>query len=100
MCLKVEAFVRPTNETTAIVNAWLVSNGLNVTNASTAADWLAVSMTVDKASSLFDAEFSVFTYEASSQQLVRTLSYSLPAALSGHIEFVHPMTSYVALSNP
>ena len=90
---KVEAHVKPTNQTTALVDDWLASNGLNATSASPAGDWLALSISVNQASKLFDDEFSVFTYEPTGEQLVRTLVYSLPAVLSGHVEFVHPMTS-------
>ncbi|KLO12132.1 subtilisin-like protein [Schizopora paradoxa] len=83
----VEAHVKPTNETTAAVEEWLDAKGLNAFSASPAGDWLALLMTVAQASTLFDAEFSVFTYEKTGEQLVRTLAYSLPAVLLGHVEF-------------
>lgn len=82
--------MKPAAESTSLVNEWLSTNGLNATVISPAGDWLAVSMPVSKASSLFDAEFSVFTHQQSGQQSVRTLAYSIPSVLSGHLDFVHP----------
>lgn len=82
--------MKPAAESTSLVNEWLTANGLTSTTISPAGDWLAVSMTVSKASSLFDAEFSVFTHQQTGQQSVRTLAYSIPSALSGHLDFVHP----------
>ena len=63
------------------MNEWLTANGLTATTISPAGDWIAVSMPVSQASSLFDAEFSVFTHQETGQQSVRTLAYSIPAAL-------------------
>lgn len=82
--------MKPAAESTSLVNEWLSANGLTATTISPAGDWLAVSMPVSKASSLFDAEFSVFTHQQTGQQNVRTLAYSIPSALSGHLDFVHP----------
>lgn len=72
------------------MNEFLAANGLTSKTISPAGDWLAVSMPVSQASSLFGAEFSVFTHQATGQQSVRTLAYSVPAALLGHLDFVHP----------
>ena len=57
-------------------------------------------MPVSQASSLFDAEFSVFTHQETGQQSVRTLAYSIPAALSGHLDFVHPTITYALAALP
>jgi len=51
-------------------------------------------MPVSQASSLFNAEFSVFTHQQTGQQSVRTLAYSIPTALSGHLDFVHPTITF------
>ncbi|KLO16441.1 family S53 protease [Schizopora paradoxa] len=91
---EVEEFVRPAAETTSIVNEFLAANGLTATTISPAGDMLSVSMPVSQASSLFDADFSVFTHQETGQQSVRTLAYSIPAALSGHLDFVHPTITF------
>jgi tripeptidyl-peptidase-1 len=91
----VEEFVAPSSDTTAAVNEWLTSNGLKASPISPAGDWLGFSIDVKKANDLLDADFSVFTHQATGKQTIRTLSYSIPAALKGHIELVHPTILYV-----
>lgn len=82
------------------VNAWLNENGLEAVPISPAGDWLSVSVPVSKANDLFDTEFSVFTHTASGQKSIRTLSYSIPTDLVGHLDLVHPTVTYVYASTP
>ncbi|EJF62034.1 subtilisin-like protein [Dichomitus squalens LYAD-421 SS1] len=91
---EVEAFVAPSSVTKAAVNAWLQENGLNATSISPAGDWIGVDIAVSKANSLFDADFTTFAYQSSGKQVVRTLSYSLPEALQGHVDLVHPTINF------
>ena len=79
-----------------MVNEWLSQNGLTATKASPAGDWLQVNVTVEKANSLFDAEFATFKHLSTDTDTVRTLEYSIPASLQGHLDFVHPTITYVA----
>lgn len=39
---------------------------------------------------MFDTEFTVFEHTQSGRQVVRTLNYSVPTALKGHLNAVHP----------
>ncbi|KIP04581.1 hypothetical protein PHLGIDRAFT_25524 [Phlebiopsis gigantea 11061_1 CR5-6] len=94
---EVEKFVVPSAATSEAVNAWLKESGLTVSATSPAGDWLTVSVPVNKANELFDADFAVYTHSDTGKQIVRTLSYSIPAELSGHLDFVHPTISF---SNP
>ncbi|KAA1475870.1 family S53 protease [Dentipellis sp. KUC8613] len=89
-----EAFVAPTQESLDAVNAFLTSQGLTATKFSPAGDILAVNMTVEQANKAFATQFTTFTHEASGQQSVRTLEYSIPAALQGHLDFVHPTVTF------
>jgi len=87
---EVEAFVAPSSETKSAVDEWLSANGIQATTISPAGDWLSFNIEVSKANELFNAEFSLFTNEATGDQTVRTLAYSLPADLQSHINLVHP----------
>ena len=49
---------------------------------------------MSKANELFDADFSVFKHEDSGLEAVRTLSYSIPAELQGHLDLVHPTVTF------
>lgn len=61
---------------------------------------LSFSIPVSKASELLDADFAVFNHTATGKTMIRTLAYSIPAELKGHLDFVHPTTVYVLLNNP
>lgn len=91
---EVEAFVAPKQESLNLVNEWLSQNGLTATKASPAGDWLQVNVTVGKANSLFDAEFATFKHLSTDTDTVRTLEYSIPASLQGHLDFVHPTITF------
>lgn len=73
-----------------MVGEWLQSNGIQFSTISPAGNWLSFSINVEKANQLLDTEFSIFTNIATGEQTIRTLSYSLPVDLNGHINLVHP----------
>ncbi|KAI0356281.1 family S53 protease [Trametes cingulata] len=91
---EVEAFVAPKPETVAAVTAWLKENDIEATKASPAGDWLSFSIPVSKANALLNTEFAVFNHTPTGSTHVRTLAYSIPADLQGHLDFVHPTTVF------
>ncbi|TFK32816.1 family S53 protease-like protein [Crucibulum laeve] len=91
---EVESFVAPSSESVSLVNEWLSSNGITAQTISPAGDWLQFSIPASKANTLLDADFTVFTHPDTGKQFVRTLSYSIPAALKGHVDLVHPTTTF------
>ncbi|THH32196.1 hypothetical protein EUX98_g1969 [Antrodiella citrinella] len=91
---EVEAFVAPKAETVTAVNQWLSENGLNSTKISPTGDWIAVEVPVSKASELLDASFATFTHVETGDATIRTLAYSIPTDLVGHVELVHPTISF------
>ncbi|PIL27274.1 hypothetical protein GSI_10421 [Ganoderma sinense ZZ0214-1] len=91
---QVEALVAPSSQSVSAVKAWLQQHGLTATAASPAGDWLQIDTDVSKANSLLAADFSTFTHSASGIETVRTLSYSIPAALKDHIDLIHPTTAF------
>jgi tripeptidyl-peptidase-1 len=92
---EVEAFVEPSADTVSKVNNWLSSEGLTATNVSHAGDWIQASIPAGMANNMFNADFKLFTHTESSQQVIRTLAYSIPAELQNHIDLVHPTVKYV-----
>ncbi|TFY82909.1 hypothetical protein EWM64_g1103 [Hericium alpestre] len=93
---EVEALVAPSAETDTAVKNWLSANNIAYNTISPAGDWLGINMTVQQANTLFGAEFSNFKNQATGKQSVRTLSYSIPASLKGHIDFIHPTVAFPA----
>ncbi|OBZ77185.1 Tripeptidyl-peptidase sed3 [Grifola frondosa] len=91
---EVEQYVSPKADSLTAVNSWLSANDLNATKLSPAGDWLAIELPVSKANDLFNADFSLFTHESSGVQAIRTMAYSIPASLKGHLNLVYPTTSF------
>ncbi|KAL6298313.1 family S53 protease [Sparassis latifolia] len=96
-------FVSPAAESLAAVNNWLQANNIDATVLTPAGDWISFSILVSQANDLFDSEFSTFVHSTSGQQSIRTLAYSIPVELQGHLDFVHPTITfpiYLASSSP
>ncbi|KAA1477309.1 subtilisin-like protein [Dentipellis sp. KUC8613] len=93
---EVEQFVAPAPESVSAVKDWLQSNNLTSSTISPAGDWLSIQTTVKQANAMFDTQFSTFTHEKTNTKSVRTMQYSIPAALKGHLDFVHPTVSFPA----
>ncbi|KAI0046370.1 family S53 protease [Auriscalpium vulgare] len=93
---EVNRYVEPKPETIAIVNEWLSANGLTAKTLSPAGDWLGFQTTVSHANELFDTRFDTFVHDASGAESIRTLAYSIPASLKGHLDLVHPTITFTS----
>ncbi|KAJ3551509.1 hypothetical protein NM688_g4667 [Phlebia brevispora] len=93
-------FTAPSPQTEAAVKSWLQGTRLHASAITPAGDWLQFNTTVHVANELLGANFSVFTHTATGEQAIRTLNYSIPTDLVGHIDFVHPTISFPSPSPP
>ncbi|KAI0261747.1 family S53 protease-like protein [Gloeopeniophorella convolvens] len=91
---EISTLVTPKPETISAIQSWLTSNGLTSTTLSPFGDWLGISTTVAQANVLFDADFTNFTHDETGTTAIRTLAYSIPASLKGHLELVHPTITW------
>ncbi|KAJ7214672.1 Pro-kumamolisin, activation domain-containing protein [Mycena haematopus] len=91
---EVATFVKPTDATLSAVSEWLTENGLSSTPVTPAGDIIEIVIPVGKANDLLSTEFSIFTHVESGTTNIRTLTYSIPADLQGHIDYFHPTTSF------
>lgn len=82
--------MRPTPETVSLVNNFLAPFNASSKPVSSSGDWVSLTIPVSEANRMFDAEFTVFEHTQSGRQVVRTLNYSIPTALKGHLNAVHP----------
>ncbi|KAI0689958.1 family S53 protease [Cytidiella melzeri] len=96
---EVEDLVRPTQETLDVVNAWLSENKITAKSASPAGDWLSFTATVSQLNEMLDTEFATFKHEDSGALSIRTMAYSIPTDLVGHVELVHPTITFTAPSS-
>ncbi|KAJ7144419.1 family S53 protease [Mycena epipterygia] len=91
---EVAAFVKPTDDTLAAVTEWLAENSISSKPVTPAGDMLEITIPVSQANDLLSTDFSIFTHVDSGVTSIRTLEYSVPAALAEHIQFFHPTTSF------
>ncbi|KZP29429.1 family S53 protease [Athelia psychrophila] len=91
---ELSVYVKPTTHTSSLVTNWLSSNQLAGASVTFSGDIVEVSMPVYQANELLNADFQVFTEHSSGRQSVRTLSYSIPPVLKGHLHHVHPTVSF------
>ncbi|KAF8148116.1 family S53 protease-like protein [Mycena galopus ATCC 62051] len=91
---EVAEFVKPTDATVSAVSEWLTANGISSKPVTPAGDMVEIVIPVSQANELLATEFSIFTHVASGKTSVRTLAYSIPADLQGHIDFFHPTISF------
>ncbi|KAJ7318401.1 subtilisin-like protein, partial [Mycena albidolilacea] len=91
---EVKSFVQPSNETVAAFNSFAAVNGLKPTVISPNGDWLSLTLNVSQANQLFGAQFEKFSHASLTEPITRTLTVSLPSELIGHVDVVHPSTSF------
>ena len=70
------------------------ANDITALTTSATGNWLSFDVPVSKANELFNADFSVFKHDDTAVEAVRTLSYSIPAELEGHLDLVHPTVAF------
>jgi tripeptidyl-peptidase-1 len=90
---QLQAYVQPPTSTTAAFTSFAKANGLQF-SVSPMGEWVQFTTTVERANALFNASYQTFVHQSTSKTLTRTLSYSLPQALVGHVNTVLPTTSF------
>jgi tripeptidyl-peptidase-1 len=93
---QVEKLVAPSSETVQLVTEWLETHGVSAQTITAAGDWLSFSVPVSKAQDMFDANFDLYQHGDSGRKVVRTMAYSIPTHLKGHVELMYPGISYVS----
>ncbi|KAJ7203082.1 subtilisin-like protein [Mycena pura] len=91
---EVKSFVQPSNESVAAFNFFAAANGLKPTIISPNGEWLSMALTVSQANYQFGAQFEKFSHTSLTEPITRTLTISLPSELIGHVDVVHPSTSF------
>ncbi|KAI0674808.1 family S53 protease-like protein [Trametes maxima] len=92
---EVQALVAPKPESVKAVRTWLSNNNVAATQASPAGDWLSIEVPVSKASTLLGTQFGEYAHERSNTSMIRTLAYSVPASVKGHLDVIFPVTSFI-----
>jgi Pro-kumamolisin, activation domain len=75
---------------------FLLANGLKALPVSPAGHIISFSVPVSQANKMFNADFSMFTHQATGEQTICTLSYSVPSVLTEIIQFIHPTMACIS----
>ena len=96
-----EQLSAPHPDSIRIVNEWLISHGIDPTDNSArrskAGDWVIVTVAVGQAERVLGTKYHTYKHSKSGEEIVRTLSYSLPKELHSHIDLVAPTTYFGTL---
>ncbi|KAI0752884.1 peptidase S8/S53 domain-containing protein [Daedaleopsis nitida] len=97
---EVESFVAPKPESVKVITDWLSKNNIKANVISPSGDMLRVNIPVKTANALLAANYTEFMDKRTDKTIVRTLSYSLPADVEEHVNFVYPTTQFIGALVP
>ncbi|KAI9454052.1 subtilisin-like protein [Lactarius psammicola] len=95
---QVAELVAPHPNTLELVNSWLEHHGVPSSSVSMTLGGNTLKLkgvSVSKANALLGASYQLYRHIESSETLIRTVGYALPAALHRHVLTVSPTTSFV-----
>ncbi|KAH9029311.1 subtilisin-like protein [Lactarius deliciosus] len=97
---QVADIVAPHPDTVQLVHTWLehhrvTSSSVSVTHGGSFLTVTAVS--VSQANDLLGTSYQLYTHTKTNETIVRTLGYSLPVVLHGHVQTVAPTTFFSSL---
>ncbi|KAF9456972.1 peptidase S8/S53 domain-containing protein [Collybia nuda] len=94
---EVDTLIAPHPESVNAVESWLDYHGIGAQHTNWSNDWVIVRVTVAQAERMLGAKYNVYHHSASSERVVRTLSYSLPRDLHSRVDVVAPTTYFATV---
>lgn len=85
--------IAPKDQTVQETVAWLASEGLKAT-VSPRSDSIILEASISRVEALLNTTYEAFVRAETGDVVVRTLQYSLPASLQGHVDSVQPTTFF------
>ncbi|KZP09215.1 subtilisin-like protein [Athelia psychrophila] len=97
-----EEFVKPHPESLVAVNEWLRQHSVDLASVSRspAGDWATLTVPISRAEAMLGSKYHVFRHRELGGHAVRTLEYSVPRDLDGHIDTVQPTTYFPPQAMP
>ena len=90
----------PHPDSVEAVNSWLEFHDIDPLNSvyrSSSGDWVTLRVPVDLAEKMLSAKYNIYRHTTSGEEVVRTLSYSIPKELHDHIDVISPCTYFGTL---
>ena len=97
---QVAELVAPHPDTLDLVHSWLNNYGIPISSISTTHGGNTLTLTgvsIAQADELLNASYKVYRHVKTKETIVRTIGYSLPASLYGHVWTVAPTTHFASL---
>jgi tripeptidyl-peptidase-1 len=95
---ELKELVRPHQDSTDAVLAWLRASGIGDEDVSTDGEFVNFMATIGQAEAMMDTTFETYqNLNKRSVQKVRTLKYSLPRDLLNHVDMVQPTTRFAQI---
>ena len=94
---EVGELIAPSSTTIERVEAWLSHHDIDPVSSlsrTDAGDWVTVTIPVNKVEHMLDTKYSVYKHVSTGETIVRTISYSLPSVLHGHVSVIAPTTYF------
>ena len=92
-----QTFVAPHPDSVEAVNSWLEFHDIDPLNSvyrSGSGDWVTFRIPLDLAEKMLSAKYNIYRHTTSGEEVIRTLSYSLPKELHDHIDVISPCTYF------
>ncbi|KAH9479704.1 putative tripeptidyl-peptidase SED2 [Psilocybe cubensis] len=96
---EVDNFLAPHPDSLEAVEEWLAFHGIDTSEAqrTSAGNWITLRVSVEQAERMLNTKYNVYEHGPSGEEVIRTLSYSLPQELHSHIDVVAPTTYFGTL---
>ncbi|KAK9774426.1 putative Tripeptidyl-peptidase 1 [Seiridium cardinale] len=91
---ELRALVKPRQESTDTVVAWLKAADILDSDIEDAGEWVNFRTTIAKAGDLLNADFGIYNFAGTEDSRIRTLKYSVPEHIESHITMVQPTTVF------
>jgi len=94
---QVAELVAPHPDTLELVHSWLEYHGIPSSSVSVTHGGSSLKLTgvsVSRANDLLGASYQLYRHVKTSETIIRTVGYALPAALHRHVQTVAPTTSF------
>ena len=95
-----QSFVAPHPDSVEAINSWLEFHHidpLSSVHRSGSGDWVTLPIPVDLAEKMLGTKYNIYRHVTSGEEVIRTLSYSLPEELLEHIDVIVPSTYFGTL---
>ncbi|KAJ1304004.1 hypothetical protein OPQ81_008412 [Rhizoctonia solani] len=89
----VDKLVAPRGQSVESVEKWLQLHGVEISERSSAGDWIYVTVPVSRAEKMLGTKYNVYRH-TSGAHIIRSESYSLPRSLDSHIDVIQPTTYF------